>query len=257
MGTREGRDGEPEINLFPPWMGEESLIALIVQRGYGSLLLDAINHLMDLREEVIDRDPTQTILIHIQYFFSRSIEEIDFTLWIDGQESAVEALDDISIEGFKLVIVILLLDQFAPFPLKLLRDHTAEESHNIKSSHVEDERIEELAGFKNVGELSDRMDDPIILKEEEKSVEQGRKRGREKRSAFEEDNTTPNDAEDIRHRKEAVFPAGKENESNDEKMIEHHLNECESAKILDRAEQEIVEDGDQIEKPDEVVETIC
>ena len=39
MGTREGRDGESEINLFPLWMGEEGLIALIVQGGSCSLLV--------------------------------------------------------------------------------------------------------------------------------------------------------------------------------------------------------------------------
>ena len=100
------------------------------------------------------------------------------------------------------------------------------------------------------------MDHPIVLKEEEKSIEQGRKRGREKSSTSEEDDATPNDGEDIRHREEAVFPAGEENESNNEKMIEHHLNECESTEILDGPEQEIVEDGDQVEKPDEVVEAV-
>jgi hypothetical protein len=100
------------------------------------------------------------------------------------------------------------------------------------------------------------MDHPMVLKEEEKSIEQGCKRGREKSSTFEEDNATPNDGEDIRHREEAVFPAGEENESNNEKMIDHHLNECESTEILNGVEQKIVEDGDQVEKPNEVVETV-
>jgi hypothetical protein len=39
-------------------------------------------------------------------------------------------------------------------------------------------------------------------------------------------------------------------------MIEHHLNECESAEILDGPDPEIVKDGDQVEKPDEVVEAV-
>ena len=189
---------------------------------------------MDLWEEVVDGDISQSLSIHIQYFFSGSIQEIDLSFRIDGQESAIEALDNIPIEGFKLVIVILLLDQLALFPFQFLGDHTAEESHNIKSRHVKNERIEELAGFKNVGGLSDRMDHPIVLKEEEKSIEQGRKRGREKSSAFEEDDAAPNDGEDIRHREEAVFSAGEENESNNEEMIEHHLNKGKSAEILDR-----------------------
>jgi hypothetical protein len=100
------------------------------------------------------------------------------------------------------------------------------------------------------------MDHPIVLKEEEKSIEQGRKRGREKSSTSEEDDTPPNDGEDIRHWEKAVLPACEENESNNEKMIEHHLNECESTEILDGPEQEIVKDGDQVEKPDEVVEAV-
>jgi hypothetical protein len=256
VGAGEGGDGEPEIHPFPLWKDKEGLVALIVHKSPCALFFNTLNDLMDLGEEVVDRDPTQPILIHIQYFFGRSIEEIDLSFWINGQKPAIETLDDISIEGFKLVIVVLLLDQFAPFPFQFLGDHTAKESHNIKSRHIKNERIEELTGFKNIGELSDRMDHPIVLKEEEKSIEQGRKRGREKSPASEEDDTTPNDGEDIGHREKAVFPAGEENESNNEKMIEHHLNECESTEILDGPEQEIVKDGDQVEEPDEVVEAV-
>jgi hypothetical protein len=39
-------------------------------------------------------------------------------------------------------------------------------------------------------------------------------------------------------------------------MIDHHLNECESTEIPDGPEQEIVKDGDQVEKPDEIVEAV-
>jgi hypothetical protein len=95
------------------------------------------------------------------------------------------------------------------------------------------------------------------LKEEEESVEQGRKRRRDKCSTSEEDDATPNDRKDVRHREKAVFPAGEKDESNNEKMIEHHLNECESTEIFDRPEQYVVEDGDQVEKPNEVVEAVC
>jgi hypothetical protein len=240
VGARERRDGEPEINPFPLRMDKEGLVALIVQGGFYSLPFDAIDHLLELWEEVVGGDISQSLSIHIEYFFSGSIQKIDLPFRIDGQESAIEALNNIPIEGFKLVIVILLLDQLAPFPFQFLGDYTAEEGHNIKSSHVKNERIEELARFKNAGGLSDRMNHPIVLKEEEKSIEQGRKRGREKSSAFEEDDATPNDGEDIRHREEAVFPAGEENESNNEEMIEHHLNESESTEILDGPEQDIV-----------------
>jgi len=254
--TRQGRDGKPEINPVPLRMGEEGLVALIVQGCLYSLPFDAIDHLLELWEEVVGGDISQSLSTHIQYFFSGSIQEIDFPFQIDGQETAVEALDNIPIEGFKLVIVILLLDQFAPFVFQLLRDDTAEEGHNIKGNHVENERIEELARFKNAGDLSDRMDHPVVLKQEEKSIEQGRKRGRKKGSPFEEEDTTPNDREDIRHREEAVLPAGEENKSNNEKMIEHHLKESESTEILDGPKQDIVKDGDEVEKPDEVVETV-
>ena len=256
MGTGEGRDGEPEIHPFSLWKGNAGLVALIIQKSSCALLFSTLNDLINLGEEIISRDPTQPILIHIQYFFSGSIEEIDLSFWIDGQKAAIETLDDVSIKRFKLVIVVLLLDQFTPFPFQFLGDQAAEEGHNVKSNHVKNERIEELTRFKDIGELSDRMDHPIVLKEEEKSIEQGRKRSREKSSASEEDDTAPNDGKDIRHREKAVFPAGEENESNNENMIDHHLNECEPAEIPDGPEQEIVKDGDQVEKPDEIVEAV-
>jgi hypothetical protein len=70
------------------------------------------------------------------------------------------------------------------------------------------------------------------LEQQKETVKKSGKRGRNERAPFVKDDAASDDREDIGDRKKTLFPTGKIDQTSDEEMIDHNLNEGELTEIF-------------------------
>jgi len=94
------------------------------------------------------------------------------------------------------------------------------------------------------------------LKNEEKSIQEGRKGSGKEGSPLVKENAAPDDGEDIGDREETASATGEIDEAGDEKMIEDDLDEDKTVEIPNPLQEEGIVDGDEIEEADKIIEFI-
>jgi len=188
-------------------------------------------------------------------FFRCPIEEIDLPLKINGEQSAVEALDDISVEGFELFIIDLFLDKFTLLLLQFFRNEAAQKSYDEVGGQVGDQRVEDLTRFRG-HDLAGGPNPPVELKEEDEAEKEGGERGRIESPSFVKEKAAADDRKDIGNGKKTSMAPRKVNEAGDEEMVHQDLDRDESTEMLHPIEKKGIDDGDEIDEADEVIKLI-
>ncbi len=115
----QGGDGKSQKKGLPRLIGKGSLISL-VWVGLWGITLHPEQCFIDIGKELLDMALLHFIGIQTQNFLGRLIEGGNLSMGVNGQQSAIQGLNDIPIESFQLLVIVLLFDQLAPFPSELL-----------------------------------------------------------------------------------------------------------------------------------------